>query len=251
MKHKYNTRFNPTITGPLHVGHLYMAMVNETEAHKSGGNFVVRVDDNNRYHVISLGRKLLDQLFHEYQDQLGRFMKVDVWHKESQLPDIRDIIGDDPILEFVPKSQLWKTSDIVWKDADSWVWPYSPFETLEKVVFDFWEGITLLIRGEDLITESNLYDFFERHIGLLAPAQVYLPRLLAEADIELGHNLERVDRVSNISKTLGTYTLKKQIDKFGVDDSLLFLRESCLIDPEGEFLVENIKTNPVIVGFVE
>ena len=42
---KYNTRFNPSISGALHIGHLYMALVNEMEAHRTGGKFIVRVDD--------------------------------------------------------------------------------------------------------------------------------------------------------------------------------------------------------------
>jgi len=251
MKYKYNTRFNPTITGPLHVGHLYMALVNETEAHLSGGNFIVRVDDQNKYHVISLGKKLIDQLFNEYQDQISRFMKVDIWHRESQMPRPEEVIGNHPILDMITQDGLWTVSDVIWKEEGSWVWPYSPYATFEKVVFDFWEGITLLIRGEDLITETNLYEFYERQVGLLRPRHVYLPRLLAEPDVEVGHNLEMVDSLSNVSKTLGTYALKKQIDKFGVDETMNLLRQSCLIDEDGDFVVENIKRIPIVVGFEE
>ena len=49
------TRFNPTTNGPLHIGHAYTALVNQHEAHASGGKFVLRFDDNTRYWMQKLG----------------------------------------------------------------------------------------------------------------------------------------------------------------------------------------------------
>ena len=141
---KYNTRFNPTISGQLHVGHLYMALVNEAEAHRSGGKFTVRVDDANAYWVLNMGKRLIDQYFNMYQSQIERFMKVDVWHRESQLPQPKDIIGDHNILRMLGPRPWWKVSEIEWRAGDtSWVWPYSPTATFEKVIWDFWEGCLL------------------------------------------------------------------------------------------------------------
>ena len=42
------TRFNPTANGPLHVGHIYSALINETLAGPAG-KFIVRIDYNCRY----------------------------------------------------------------------------------------------------------------------------------------------------------------------------------------------------------
>ena len=250
MKYKYNTRFNPSITGPLHIGHLYMALVNEAEAHSSGGEFTVRVDDMSVYFNHHLGKNLIEQYYNDYQEQLSRFMKVDIWHRQSQLPRPEEIIGEHPIFDIFPsRLPLWKIPEINWRVAGGqWVWPYSPYATLEKVVWDFWEKTSLLIRGEDLITEANFYTFIERQIGLLRPHQVYLPRLSVKIQQDLGQ--EHLVP-GELSKTIGTYGLAKQIDKFGTKEILNLLKKSCLIDPKGEFLVENIKGNPVVEGFEE
>jgi len=76
---KYNTRFNPTISGPLHIGHLYMALVNEAEAHHTGGKFIVRADDTQDYWNHWMKKDQQDKYYEEYQEQLGFFMNVDVW----------------------------------------------------------------------------------------------------------------------------------------------------------------------------
>lgn len=243
---KYNTRFNPTPTGPLHIGHLYMALVNEAEAHRSGGKFIVRVDDTHEYWIRKLGQKLLDQYSLEYRAQLSRFMVIDVWHRQSSLPTPEEIIGEHPLLDMLPRPRWWGEPGhvIEWRtDINQQVWDYSPRPTFEKVVWDFHEGINLLIRGEDMVPEANLYSFFEAQLGLLRPHQVYLPRLMTKARQELAE--------LGISKTFGTYQLQAQLDKFGAEEVLNSLKKSCLIDTEGGFFVENITWNPTAVGFEE
>ena len=243
---KYNTRFNPTPTGPLHIGHLYMALVNEAEAHRSGGKFIVRVNDIHMYWTRKLGKELLNQYSKEYQEQLSRFMTIDVWDLESLLPTPEEIIGEHPLLDMLPRPRWWGEPGhvIEWRtDINQQVWDYSPRPTFEKVVWDFHEGINLLIRGEDIVTEANLYSFFEAQLGFLRPHQIYLPRLMTKARQELTE--------MGISKTYGTYQLKTQLDKFGQKEVLNLLKKSCLIEPEGEFFVENIKWNPTAEGFDE
>lgn len=39
------TRINPTVNGFCHLGHIYLALVNEFAAHSTGGRFIVRFDD--------------------------------------------------------------------------------------------------------------------------------------------------------------------------------------------------------------
>jgi len=243
---KYNTRFNPTPTGPLHIGHLYMALVNEAEAHRSGGKFIVRVDDTHVDWIRKLGQKLLDQYSIEYNDQLSRFVKIDIWDRQSCMPAPEEIIGEHPLLAMLPRPRWWGEPGhvIEWRtDINQQVWDYSPRPTFEKVVWDFYEGINLLIRGEDMVPEANLYSFFESQLGLLRPHQVYLPRLMTKRGRELAE--------LGISKTFGTYQLQTQLDKFGTDEVLSLLKNSCLIDSEGEFFVENIKGNPTAGGFEE
>ena len=116
---------------------------------------------------------------------------------------------------------------------------YSPQYLVEKVIWDYYENTSLLIRGEDLITESNLYSHFIEEIGLPRVRQVYLPYL------------ERKESGERVSKSVGTYNLDKQLDKFGIEEILSRLRESCLIDQEKGFLINNIKRRPIVQGFIE
>lgn len=236
---KITTRFNPTASGPLHVGHLYIALVNEVEAHRTGGKFIVRVDDTQAHWEARLGRKRIDQYYVEYQELLNLFMLVDVWHKQSQMPTPRDIIGVHDVLNAY--SRKFDNGDRVeYQERFGREWQgYSPQYLVEKVILDYYENTSLLIRGEDLITESNLYSHFIEEIGLPRVHQVYLPYL------------ERDESGERVSKSAGTYNLEKQLDAFGIEGILSRLRESCLIDLEGEFVIDNIKRRPIVQGFIK
>jgi len=39
------TRFAPSPTGPLHLGHAYSALLNHDRARAVGGSFLLRIDD--------------------------------------------------------------------------------------------------------------------------------------------------------------------------------------------------------------
>ncbi len=239
---KYNTRFNPTISGPLHVGHLYMALVNVNEAHRSGGKFTVRVDDSQAYWQHHMGTKLLEQYYLEYHEQLSRFMKVDLWERQSEMPEAEGIIGNNPFLETIPR-QMWQPSPTVeWKATiNQTIWQYSPYITLEKVIWDYYEGINLLIRGEDLVTEANLYEYYGITLGLPRVRQIFIPRLTQPNQQDLGW--------ASLSKSAGTYTLEKQLTSFSLEEIIDWLGKSCLIEPKEGFFVDNIKRNPVVQGF--
>ena len=243
VKMKYNTRFNPTITGPLHIGHLYMALVNEAEAHCTGGIFIVRMEDTQPYWCNTMKKDEQAKYYEEYQEQLSLFMDVDVWDLQSQMPAPEEIIGDFPILKKYPII-FWGNSPVEWKAViHQKVWSYSPRATVEKVVWDFWEGVNLLIRGDDLLSEANLYAHFIEEIGLPRMRQIYLPRLVTQ---------DQQDKIiSPISKTDRVYLLETQIKELGVEETLYCMRHSCLIDPEGGFYVDNIKPNPIAQGFKE
>ena len=128
---KYNTRFNPTISGPLHIGHLYMALVNEAEAHRSGGKFIVRVDDTNRQwsHRLSW----LEQSFYyqQYKNQLSQFMHIDGWTLQSWMDTLEEIIGDNPFLGEFQIANWDDTITVEWRTAiNQKIWQYSPYLTI-------------------------------------------------------------------------------------------------------------------------
>ena len=248
MEYKYNTRFNPTISGPLHIGHLYISLVNATEAHCNNGEFIVRVDDTQEIWNHRFDKKLRDQYNNEYQEQLSHFMKVDTWHRQSQMPSMEEIMGDNPIIKALPKPHWYGTFTAQWRGLHEQVlWQYDPYHTAEKTVWDFWEGVNLLIRGDDMLSESNLYDHFVELLGLPRIHQVYVPRLAAAASEDVVKTVAAIRE--GLSKTFGKYRLTTQLDEFSIEEILHRLKQSCLIDPEGEFLVENIKTYPIIDGF--
>ena len=248
---KFNTRFNPTISGPLHIGHLYIALVNAAEAHCSGGNFIIRVDDTQPIWCHRFEPKLRDQYYAQYQEQMYRFMKVDTWHLQSQMPEAKDLMGEEgiAILESLPKNHWYGTFTVTWTaHTDQISWQYSPYLTAEKTIWDFWEGVNLLIRGDDLLTEANLYEHFVQILGLPRIPHVYVPRLMAAKSVDEVKTAEKINE--GLSKTFGAYRLETQINEFGVEETLRLLKKSCLIDVEGEFLVENVKLSPVVMeGF--
>ena len=239
---KQNTRFVPTITGPLHIGHLYMALVNAEEAHRSGGKFVVRVDDTQRYWKHNVDQRLVDQYYNQYCEELSRFVTVDTFERQSNMPTIRDIIGEQEFLKFIPKEKWIYPQIAEWTpSSEMGLYPCAPPLTIEKVVWDFYDNTTWLIRGEDLITEASLYSYFAECIGIPQVRQTYLPRLRTGVQGELGHSI--------ISKTYKTYILSAQIDALGISGVIKNLSESCLIDSIGKFCVDNVKPNPTVEGF--
>lgn len=239
IRQKWITRFNPTISGPLHVGHLYVALVNATEAHNSGGEFILRIDDNQDYWRMRLGDKLIEQLTKSYADDLSMFMKIDLVERQSEMPSMETIAPLKEISKWATKPTFIhdQNAELVY-DPEILPYPYAPLFTLEKVLWDFWENVNWLIRGDDILPEFSLYCHYIDLIGLRRVRQTFLPRLKGEKD-----------ELRDVSKTFGSYRIRDQVDRLGVDKTLEYLKQSCLIDPKGEFEVTNVKCDPVIVGF--
>jgi glutamyl/glutaminyl-tRNA synthetase len=118
-------------------------------------------------------------------------------------------------------------------------YPFVADYTAEKVVQDFLEGVNLLIRGEDLLTEFSLYNYFCKLWDLPIPRQVFLPRLLSP-----DNGLR-----TSISKTMGGWGI---YDSFRRDNQREYayaddlLRRSCLIDPRSNWAISNIKQEPYL-----
>jgi len=70
-------------------------------------------------------------------------------------------------------------------DRDMMMYPYTTHFTFEKVVWDYYEGVNWIIRGEDLVTEAAFYHFFADLFGFPWVLQTYLPRLRANNREEL------------------------------------------------------------------
>lgn len=248
----FNTRFCPTTNSLLHIGHLYVAKVNQTEAYLNGAKFFVRFDDDQQYwndfrkvdaeKIKNESKKdfewaglPVDEYFSEKEmkdstDELLKKFKYKKFNTLSYglthiyLPEMPDSLNAGRL----PDKAL----------ADKSVYPFVPDLTAIKVVNDCLNDVRLLIRGMDLITEFSLYNYYCMAWDLIVPKQVFLPKLQL---------MENKDSISSISKTLGNFSIKSFRDKgFKAEDLWNVLAEACLVDPNGSWTVNNIKNMPIV-----
>jgi glutamyl/glutaminyl-tRNA synthetase len=227
----HNTRLNPTNDGGLHYGHVFLALINEAEAHRTGGKFYVRFDDNQLIWQLRLAT-VEARLYKEKQVHELEWCEIPVDTFESNDDMMPDVIRWMNALGLIPNvSETIRDHGFEWIGNKMEPYPYLPICTAEKVVMDFMEDIDLLIRGEDLITEASLYKYYCDLCGWEAPRQVYLPRLILSG--------------KEMSKTNGIGSLEEYIDGGGTPGKLRdMLAKACLIDPKGEWLIENVKDRP-------
>lgn len=229
-----NVRFNPTPNGDLHIGHIYVAMVNWTLAKRTGGKFVLRFDDNQE--IWSYRQTIEDNMntCTRIIEDLMRFGIVP--HKVSSQRDSHQAVmatmmrlNGGPITE---TSYVWSDNspEVVGNDIAYYAYNYPM--TAEKVAWDFMEEINCIVRGEDLITEAALYSHICEKWRLPQPRQIYLPRMLGYDGQEL-------------SKTNGVPTIRKMLDSgYSVGDIWDIMAEACLIKRSGEWTLDNILTSP-------
>lgn len=242
------TRFNPTPNGNLHIGHLYMILVNEAEARRiPGGKFVVRFDDTQEAYLhgvswtgkrVSVGEiKIIKSNMMDDLEWLG--VKVDEyqeqWEMEARMLDLFHHLNQGEFLRGVRTCYTSQTNpEMHWCNFDVG-YPYFPQLTAEKVVYDFLSGSNLIIRGDDLLDEWSLYYYFCDIWGIPFPRQVFLKRL-QKAD-----GGEMLD----VSKTRGGDTIRAYRES-GVSpkDLIAALAKICLVDPKGPWLIENLQLEP-------
>ena len=236
------TRFNPTVNGPLHIGHLYNILVNEYEAHSTGGEFHIRFDDNQRWWLMQFSKVQIDDTIDGIMydmDWMG--IMVDKYYSQRSLEIQTETMlaqfNHGPLAVRAMVTNIINCPTLI--DSRSGPpYPYAPWLTAEKVLLDFLEQVTMLIRGEDLVSEYSLYSYFCDLWGLPNPKHYYLPRL------RLKHGVELAD----VSKTRGDHKIV-DLRKSGYTpkDILDILSRSCLIDPDGKWKIDNIKQDPILV----
>lgn len=238
----YNTRFNPTTNGLLHVGHLYMLRINEGMAHMNGGRFIVRFDDNQRYYRLTKSASELARIRDEMREDIEwAGARVDEWSSQLELEEttrryLREFNGGDLPMHETFQSRV--NPDI--HNAITMGYPYAPTLTAEKVILDAKDYITYLVRGEDLICEFSLYMYFCELWNLTPPQHVYLPRLMLAGNRELGESSE------HISKTRGGHTIREYRERgWSPDDLDERLRRACLIEPAEGWTPENLQEQPL------
>lgn len=240
------TRFNPTVNGGLHVGHMYMALVNEAEAHANNGKFSVRFDDTQevyKWGVSWTGARMTKEEIEKTADQMAdellwMGLQVDAFLYQSNLEEHVNKfllhLNRGPLeVKKVYTSQT--NPECHWMGWDV-NYPYVPWLTAEKVLYDYLTGCNLLIRGDDLLGEWSLYMYFCDLWGLPVPRQVFLKRMKYSGGAEM----------LDISKTRGSGTIAQyRADGWTAAELKKVMARACLIDVDGPWLIKNLKAEPV------
>jgi glutamyl/glutaminyl-tRNA synthetase len=232
----YNTRISITVNGSLTLGHAMTALVNEYEAHRSGGKFIVIFDNNQPIWKMLLSedaRQDMKQAMAEDLEWLG--LDVDQWVDDAgQQDEIRHRMNcyeRNTDFSVLVKKVTYSGINAQLVGAKANLYPYDAWLTLEKVVLDSMFGINLLIRGVDLMTESSLYSYFCDGFGIPLPEQIYLPRLIDSSG-------------EDISKTGNPLTIKDLRKNCTALQVRAALTLACLKNSAGDWSIENIKSNP-------
>lgn len=239
-----NTRFAPTVNGPLHTGHAYVALLNMHAAMDAGGEFIVRFDDDQEAWVEEIGRDGMAEFAKRAADDLAWLnitaSRYTYESEERSRNDIAlDALGEDSMLE-TGESLHFPHPYVLDMPAP---YPYVPLLTASKAVADHRDGVGLLIRGTELLTEFSLYCYFCRRLGYEIPQFEYVPRLLCASG---PYSLVRSE-LSDISKTAGNHRICDYRKKGWSSGSVLeMLAMACLVDPGGRWNTSNVQIAPTV-----
>jgi len=237
---KFNTRFNPTCNGPLHVGHLYTILVNWMEAKRSGGKFYLRFDDTQIGWNHQLGKAQVEQYKQLIKDDLAWLgINAEYISQAEIIPQVEDLLYN--IFHYHPEPEHYFGeigSELA--GCPHHFYPYTDRLTSEKAIMDAMININWLIRGMDLITEDCLYLHFCYKFGIKPPVTSYVPRLLFEG----GGGV--------VSKTTGGNKIY-QFREAGMspDDLIFHLADDCLVDINTGWKFTNIKREPTLSDWAE
>ena len=226
----YNTRINPTTNGPIHLGHLYTAFVNEAVSRETEGRFMVRWDDSNPAWLSEFGQDRMNLIIVGQREDLAWIgLKPYAWTKQSDIIDeVHDWINKRAVV--LPDENPPSTPEIIGGEGLV-LYPLTTTLTAEKVVMDYMNGINLLIRGVDLLSEYSLYQYYCRLFGLPQPRHIYLPRLRwSGGDMSKSRGAQSVGELRNSG-----YTPKQVRD---------MIEKACLILPANGWTLGNLKGSP-------
>jgi glutamyl/glutaminyl-tRNA synthetase len=231
-----NTRINPTVNGTPHLGHVYLALVNQHIARSTGGRFILRCEDDQTvwlsqhtmFAMQEFGRAWLRDL-----TWLG--IMPDVFCFESALADE----AGAAVHAHWPNAHDtgdWQHFPEVHGMSNSW-YPYTRYLTARVAWLDAQQGIDYVVTGIDLLPRFSLYCDCCEAMRLPIPRQRFMPRLMSERDGEL----------DTVSKTGGQWQVGALRDAGVPPERVLdALAHACLIQPHAGWDIDNIHDQPVI-----
>lgn len=237
-----NTRISPTVNAPsLHLGHLFLTLVNKAEAAAAGGILRVRWDDAQSFWNNQFGPEKIADFKLSMKDGLD-WAGIDAVYSSEEESGVFD---DVRVREYIPAdgglSGIYHVPEVAGEPRP---YPYAPHLTAAKVIADAHEGIGIVIRGTDLLSENALYAYFCEEFGYKVPRMVYLPKLKQVTNC--GYYADHQD-LADVSKSATTGTdwsisvLKK---RFAPERLIQKLAECCLRDPDKGWLISNVRPCP-------
>ena len=234
------TRFNPTTNGGLHIGHAYTALVNQHEAHASGGKFILRFDDNTRYWMSTLGgRAAMAEIAKGQQEDLEwlGIMPDQVVYQSEMEPEVLAFLATSKWQHVVDHGVTNDYAAHVISDPQVVPFTLTSFLSAERVVSDHMLGASLLIRGMEMLSGDVLYLYLCAVFGFSPPDRWYIPRLMGGGSTEL----------ADMSKTAGNWKIKDVRERGHSPEKVReVLRRSCLIDLYYGWSLDNINPRPVL-----
>jgi glutamyl-tRNA synthetase len=255
-------RFAPSPTGELHVGGARTALYNWLLARRSGGTFVLRIEDTDRErstpenveqildglrwleldwdegpysqaeradaHAEAIERLLRDG--HAYEDEGAVRLRV---------PDEGETVVEDVIRGAIhfPHEAI---KDFVIRRSDG-----SALYNLAVAVDDRDMGITHVVRGEDHLSNTPRQVMLLRALGEDPPVYAHLPLLLGPD----GKKLSKRHGAASVQELRAAGYLPEAVRNYlallgwGLDETTTFLTTEELID---SFSLERVSRNPAV-----
>jgi len=241
MKHGHTTRFNPTTNGALHLGHVYIALFNHYEAHSNGDKYYVRFEDNQPEWVNIYGKQQSRDFGTQMADSLEWLgIHADDYAFQSDMEE--QALDFARLKQYPVPRYTWphpapldptKLQNLPPMIGD-W-YSYTPYFTYMKVIYDYLQGCSAIIRGDDLRSEFTLYLHYCDALELERPMHYYMPRL-------------RQNDGGGLAKHKGA----RSIDDYrhagaNPEDILNLLAISSLQNPDAGWFLGNVKKEPRLV----
>jgi glutamyl/glutaminyl-tRNA synthetase len=208
-----------------------MALINEAYAKERDGRFVVRWDDSHPVYIATLGADRMARIVEGQQNDLEWLgIKPDEYVRQSNILDDVHVLLENAHITVMPEEDTYILPELIGNDRVP-LYPLTPTFTIEKVIMDYIEGVTHLIRGVDLLSEFGLYQYFCRQIALPRPIHIYLPRLRWQH--------------GDMSKTAGAQSVcDLRNSGFTPGQVRDMVATACLRYPPNGWAIENLKGNP-------
>lgn len=193
----YTGRFAPSPTGPLHFGSLVTAIASYVDAHAHNGHWLVRIEDVDLSRTVagaaheilrqlkSFGLEWDGEIVYQsersglYEEALRRLDHKVYWcactRKDSGRCVCSSGLGPDQQGRSIRIRGTEEINDFIIRRADG-CWAYQ----LAVVVDDADQGVTHVVRGEDLLDSTPRQIYLQRLLGYSTPDYFHVPLVADE-----------------------------------------------------------------------